>query len=62
MIALNNLLDNRNRELERMKNELTRKEIITPVDKYKHPAIIMLEDLVDRAQTVRDRVINTPEC
>ncbi len=62
LIALDNLLDMRKRNFERTKNDFIKEDIITSKDIYKNPTIIVLEDLVERAQNVKNRVINTPEC
>jgi len=62
LFAIGNLLDMRTKDLEKMRNELVATRMIRPGDAYKHPAIIMFEDLVERTKGTRDRVIDTPEC
>ncbi len=62
LIALDNLLDTRKKELERTKNDLTKKRIIRQEDIFKHPSIIILENMVERTEKTRYRVVNTPEC
>lgn len=62
LIALDNQLNTRKKELEIIENEVTKKRIIKPEEIYKHPVIIIHENLVERTKNTRDRVINTPEC
>lgn len=62
LIALDSLLDMRKKEFEKTENEFIKKRIIRPNDIYKHPTIIIFEDLIERTKNTRYRVINTPEC
>ena len=62
LIALDKLLDMRKKEFEKAENELIKKRTIRSNDIYKHPSIIIFEDLIERTNNTRYRVINTPEC
>jgi hypothetical protein len=62
LIALDSLLDKRKKEFERIENELKQQGMIRPNDIFKHPTIIIYEDLIKRTEKTKKRVIYTPEC
>lgn len=61
LFALNDMIDKRNRELERIKKEMIEREIKLE-DRYKHPTMIIYETHKRRTENVKKRVENTPEC
>ena len=62
LISLDNLLDQRKKELKIIEDEFIKKRIIRPKDIFKHPTIIIFEDMIETTKNTRNRIINTPEC
>ena len=62
LYALDYLLDIRKKEFNRTEDEFIKKRIIRPKDIFKHPTIIIFEDMIERTKNTRNRIINTSEC
>jgi hypothetical protein len=62
LIALDNLLDMRKKELKKTEDDFIKRGIIRPKDIIKNPLIITFEDMIEHTKNTRNRVINTPEC